>query len=146
MILTKANISELKKVTVKIVCPKDVEGSGIIVSANGTLYVLTAAHVIENENKDGHLEKKLINVSMIRNSMPCNFTVDDIIVYNDKTDAAVLRVTYSGTTPLKGLDRIRILTSDINGVAAFCGIHRSEQTLSNTVLRREGWTLGLLLM
>lgn len=128
MILTKANISELKKVTVKIVCPKDVEGSGIIVSVNDTLYVLTAAHVIENENKDGHFGKKLINVSMIRNSMPCNFTVDDIILYNDKTDAAVMRVTYSGTMPLKGLDRIRILTSDVNGVATFCGIHRSEQT------------------
>lgn len=138
MILTKANISELKKVTVKIVCPKDVEGSGIIVSANGTLYVLTAAHVIENENKDGHLEKKLINVSMIRNSMPCNFTVDDIIVYNDKTDAAVMRVTYSGTTPLKGLDRIRILTSDINGVAAFCGIHRSEQTPKQYSFEKRG--------
>lgn len=138
MILTKANISELKKVTVKIVCPKDVEGSGIIVSANGTLYVLTAAHVIENENKDGHLGKKLINVSMIRNSMPCNFTVDDIIVYNDKTDAAVMRVTYSGTTPLKGLDRIRILTSDINGVAAFCGIHRSEQTPKQYSFEKRG--------
>lgn len=138
MILTKANISELKKVTVKIVCPKYVEGSGIIVSANGTLYVLTAAHVIENENKDGHLEKKLINVSMIRNSMPCNFTVDDIIVYNDKTDAAVMRVTYSGTTPLKGLDRIRILTSDINGVAAFCGIHRSEQTPKQYSFEKRG--------
>ena len=138
MILTKANISELKKVTVKIVCPKDVEGSGIIVSANGTLYVLTAAHVIENENKDGHLEKKLINVSMIRNSMPCNFTVDDIIVYNDKTDAAVMRVTYSGTTPLKGLDRIRILTSDINGVAAFCGILRSEQTPKQYSFEKRG--------
>lgn len=147
MILTKANISELKKVTVKIVCPKDVEGSGIIVSANGTLYVLTAAHVIENENKDGHLDKKLINVSMIRNSMPCNFTVDDIIVYNDKTDAAVMRVTYSGTTPLKGLDRIRILTSDINGVAAFCGIHRSEQTPKQYSFEKRGvdtWAIANL--
>ena len=128
MILTKASISELKKVTVKIVCPKENEGSGIILSVKDILYVLTAAHVVENENKDGHWDEKSINVSMFRNNMPYNFSVEEIILYNNKTDAAVMRVTYSGTTPLKVLDRLRILTSEVNGVATFCGIHRGEQT------------------
>lgn len=128
MILTKASISELKKVTVKIVCPKENEGSGIILSVKDILYVLTAAHVVENEKKDGHWDEKSINVSMIRNSKQCNFTVDEFILYDPEKDVAVMRVTYTATMPLRGLDRVRILTSEVNGVATFCGIHKGDQT------------------
>lgn len=55
MNLTKANIKALRKVTVKIECSNNNKGSGIIVSVGENLYVLTAAHIIQKDTKDGPL-------------------------------------------------------------------------------------------
>ncbi|MBR5208922.1 MAG: trypsin-like peptidase domain-containing protein [Paludibacteraceae bacterium] len=128
MILTKANITELKKVTVKIHCPNDEEGSGIVMCSKGENYVLTAAHVIEHSGTDGHWEIGRIIVSMIRNNMPFNFTVDSVVLYDKAKDTAVMRVRQVESEPLNGLDRIKILTSNVNGIATFGGIRREEKT------------------
>ena len=58
MNLTKANIKALRKVTVKIECSNNNKGSGIIVSVGENLYVLTAAHIIQKDTKDGPLDKR----------------------------------------------------------------------------------------
>ena len=129
MILTKANITELKKVTVKILCPKEEEGSGTVICLDGIYYVLTAAHVIEKDTKDGYWDNDLITISMTRNSKPCNFKVDEVVKYDRKgNDVAVIRVTYAGDMILTGLDRVKILTSNVNGIATFCGFHKGEST------------------
>lgn len=130
MILTKANITELKKVTVKILCPKDGEGSGTVICFDGIYYVLTAAHVIEKDTKDGYWDNDLITISMTRNSKPCNFKVDEVVKYDRKdNDVAVIRVIYTGEMTLSGLDRVNMLASNVNGVASFCGFHKGESNL-----------------
>ena len=68
MNLTKANVSDLKKVTVKIVCSNHDEGSGTVLSIGEVYYVLTAAHIIENEAENGPKDKEQIFVKLTRNS------------------------------------------------------------------------------
>ena len=94
MNLTKANIRELKKVTVKIVCSNHNEGSGTIVSVGENIYVLTAAHVVENETHDGHFPKDQIAITFMRNSRTIKLFVDEVSYYNRADDAAILHVVF----------------------------------------------------
>lgn len=128
MNLTKANISDLKKVTVKISCANSSEGSGTIVSVGGVFYVLTAAHVIENETHDGHLQADQIGISITRNSQKYGFSIADEIYYNRADDAAVMRVLDIGNMPISGLDKVRLLTTNVSGPAELCGFHKGEKT------------------
>lgn len=130
MNLIPADIKNLKKVTVKINCTNGSEGSGTIVCVNDTLYVLTAAHVIENKEKKGHLEKDDIFISITRNSQLYSFGIEDFEHFerNEKIDAAVLRVGNSGNMPIEGLDKVRILTSSVNGAGVLCGYHNGAKT------------------
>ena len=73
MNLTKANIKALRKVTVKIECSNNNKGSGIIVSVGENLYVLTAAHIIQKDTKDGPLDKEQIGILLKRNSRTFHF-------------------------------------------------------------------------
>ena len=71
MNLTKANIRDLKKVTVKIECSNGSEGSGTIVAVGDVVYILTAAHVIENDAKDGYLGEDQIGPDISKFSEFC---------------------------------------------------------------------------
>ncbi|HJF72176.1 MAG TPA: serine protease [Butyricimonas virosa] len=140
MNLTRANIKDLRKVTVKIVCSNNSEGSGTIVSAGENLYVLTAAHVIEKDTKDGPFDKEQIGVSLMRNSQTFHLAVDEVIYYNksEEDDAAVLRVIKPNGMPTSGLDRVRLLTTDIPGQAVLCGFHKSETSLKQYNVENRG--------
>lgn len=131
MNLTRANIKDLRKVTVKIVCSNNNEGSGTIVSVGETLYVLTAAHVIEKNTKDGPFDKEQIGVSLMRNSQTFLLAVDEVIYYNnpEEGDAAVLRVIKTNGMPTSGLDRVRLLITDIPGQAILSGFHKDDTSL-----------------
>lgn len=130
MNLTKANIKALRKVTVKIECSNNSEGSGIIVSVGGNLYVLTAAHVIEKGITDGPLDKEQIGISLKRNSQTFRLTVDDVVYYNKpEGDATVLRVIKPNGMPTSELDRVRLLTTNIPGQAVLCGFHKGDTSL-----------------
>ena len=69
MNLTRPDIKDLRKVTVKIICTSDRgEGSGTIVRVGEELFVLTAAHVIETEKgKSIPLPVEEIKVALYRN-------------------------------------------------------------------------------
>ena len=121
MNLTKANIKDLKKVTVKIVCSNGNEGSGTIVSVGENIYVLTAAHVVENETHDSHFAKDKIAISFMRNSRTIKLSVDKVSYYNRKDDAAILHVVNPGNMPTSGLDQVRLLTTNVSGPAELCG-------------------------
>ena len=140
MNLTRANIKDLRKVTVKIVCSNNNEGSGTIVSVGENLYVLTAAHVIEKNTKDGPFDKEQIGVSLMRNSQKFCLAVDEVIYYNnsEEGDAAVLRVIKTNGMPTSGLDRVRLLITDIPGQAVLCGFHRSETSLKQYNVENRG--------
>lgn len=141
MNLTKANIKDLRKVTVKIESSNNSEGSGTIVSVEGTLYVLTAAHIIKDETKDGPLDKGDIVVTLMRNSQKYTLAVDEVIYYNkpEEGDATVLRVKKLDGMPTSGFDRVRLLTTDIPGQAVLCGFHKGDTSLKiyNVVKRGE---------
>lgn len=128
MNLTKANISDLKKVTAKIECSNGNEGSGTIVNIGETLYVLTAAHVIEKDTEDGHLEKEQIGVSIMRNSQKYSLIVCNVVYYNREQDATVIIVENSSNMPTSGIDKVRLLTSNVSGPAVLCGFHKGEKT------------------
>lgn len=140
MNLTRANIRELRKVTVKIVCSNNSEGSGTIVSVGEDLYVLTAAHVIEKGTKDGPLYKEQIGVSLMRNSQTFRLAVDEVVYYNkpEEGDAAVLRVIKPNGMPTSGLDRVRLLTTEVLGPAVLCGFHKSETSLKQYNVENRG--------
>ena len=121
MNLTKANIRDLKKVTVKIECSNGSEGSGTIVAVGSAIYILTAAHVIEKDTKDGHLNKDQIAVSLMRNSQKIVFKVGDVVYYNREDDASVILVLYAGDMLLSGIDKVRLLTTSVSGPAELCG-------------------------
>lgn len=138
MNLTKANIKALKKVTVKIVCNNLNEGSGTIVSVEGNIYVLTAAHVIENETGDGYFDKDQIVISFMRNSKNFVLSVDEVVFYNRENDAAVLQVKTANDMPMSGLDRVRLLTTDITGQAILCGYHKNDTSLKIYNVEKRG--------
>lgn len=144
MNLTKANIRELKKVTVKIVCSNHNEGSGTIVSVGENIYVLTAAHVVENETHDGHFSKDQIVITFMRNSKKIYLSVDAVNYYNREDDAAILHVENPGIIPITGLDKVRLLTTDVSGSAELCGFHKSEDTPKHYTFEnrgKEGWAI-----
>lgn len=139
MNLTKANIKDLRKVTVKIVCCNNSEGSGTIVSVEGSLYVLTAAHVIERKTKDGHHAKEQIAVSFMRNSKTFTLAVDEVVYYHrEDDDAAILRMIKPNDMPTSGLDRVRLLTTDVCGHAVLCGFHKDENTPKHYTFENRG--------
>ena len=138
MNLTKANIRDLKKVTVKIECSNGSEGSGTIVAVGDVVYILTAAHVIENDAKDGYLDEDQIGVSMTRNSRKLVFKVAKVVYYDRKDDATVMLATYLGDTSLSGIDRVRLLTSSVNGPAEFCGFHKGDKTPKHYAFEHRG--------
>ena len=126
MVLTQANFGDLKKVTVKILCKDGVEGSGTIVSENGSLYVLTAAHVIENATKNGPKDERQVSVFLTRNSQQFDLTVDRIVFYKRENDVAIMRVLAPTNMPLTGLDKVRILTTSVHGPGELCCFHKGE--------------------
>lgn len=128
MNLTKANISDLKKVTVKIVCSNCDEGSGTVLSVGEMYYVLTAAHIIENETEDGPKEKDHIFVKLTRNSQDYDLKVVEIVFYERAIDAAILRISIPINMPTTGLNKVRLLTTSVNGPGELCGFHRGEYT------------------
>lgn len=138
MNLTTANIKDLKKVTVKIVCSNSSEGSGTIVAVGEDFFVLTAAHVIENETKDGHLPSNQIGVSITRNSQKYNLSVDDNMYYHRATDTAVMHVTNIGNMPTSGLDKVRLLTTSVSGPGELCGYHKGEMIPKHYSLENRG--------
>ena len=107
MNLTKANIKALRKVTVKIECSNNNKGSGIIVSVGENLYVLTAAHIIQKDTKDGPLDKEQIGILLKRNSRIFHLTVDDVVYYKkpEEGDATVLRVIPPTVCPRRDLTK-----------------------------------------
>lgn len=131
MNLTKANIKALRKVTVKIECSNNNKGSGIIVSVGENLYVLTAAHIIQKDTKDGPLDKEQIGILLKRNSRTFHLTVEEVVYYNkpEEDDATVLRVIKPNGMPTSGLDQVRLLTTDISGQAILCGFHKDDTSL-----------------
>lgn len=142
MNLTKANIKDLKKVTVKINCSNGTEGSGIIVAIRGNLYVLTAAHVINDFGKS--LSSEDISVSITRNEQKYMLFVQNVISFDISNDAAVLLIKNSNNMPISGLDKVRILTTIVSGPADFCGFHKCEDSLTNYRLENRGgkkWAL-----
>ena len=138
MNLTRANISDLKKVTVKIVCANGCEGSGTIVVVGEVFYVLTAAHVIENDTENGHLPSDQIGVSIYRNSHKYGVLVYDDMYYDRPSDTAVMRVSDIGNMPVSGLDKVRILTTNVSGPGELCGFHKGEKTLKHYTLENRG--------
>lgn len=144
MNLTKANIKDLKKVTVKINCSNGTEGSGIIVAIEGNLYVLTAAHVIKNGSEKS-LSPKEIFVSIIKNSQKYTLLVSEVIFFDSSNDAAVLLIGNSNGMPISGLDKVRILTTNVSGPAVFCGFHKGEELLRTYQLENRGEKIWALL-
>ena len=138
MNLTKANIKDLRKVTVKIVCSNHSEGSGTIVSVGENIYVLTAAHVVENETHDGHFSKEQIVISFMRNSKKIDLAVDEVSYYNRKGDAAILHVVNPGNMPTSGLDQVRLLTTTVSGPAELCGFHKKEDSPKHYTFENRG--------
>ena len=138
MNLTKANIRDLKKVTVKIECSNGSEGSGTIVAVGSAIYILTAAHVIEKDTKDGHLNKDQIAVSLMRNSQKIVFKVGDVVYYNREDDASVILVLYAGDMLLSGIDKVRLLTTSVSGPAELCGYHKGENTPKHYTFEHRG--------
>lgn len=138
MNLTKANIKDLKKVTVKIVCSNGNEGSGTIVSVGENIYVLTAAHVVENETHDSHFAKDKIAISFMRNSRTIKLSVDKVSYYNRKDDAAILHVVNPGNMPTSGLDQVRLLTTNVSGPAELCGFHKNEDSPKHYTFENRG--------
>ena len=128
MNLTKANIRDLKKVTVKIECSNGSQGTGTMVAVGVAIYVLTAAHVIEEDTKGGHLPKNQIVVSQMRNSQKIVFKVEDVVYYNSEDDASVMLVSYTGDMTLSGIDKVMLLTTNVTGPAELCGFHKGENT------------------
>ncbi len=144
MNLTKANIKDLKKVTVKINCSNGTEGSGIIVAIEGNLYVLTAAHIIKNGSEES-LSPKEIFVSIIKNSQKYTLLVSEVIFFDSSNDAAVLLIGNSNGMPISGLDKVRILTTNVSGPAVFCGFHKGEELLRTYQLENRGEKIWALL-
>lgn len=140
MNLSKPTLTDLKKVTVKIICGNNGtnEGSGILLMVDDVLYVLTAAHVIESEDKDVPLDSKQLRVYMIKNSSEYNFPVEKVILFNKTTDAAVLRVNNIDSMPVKGLDKVRILTQTVDGPALLCGFYKNQQSPKQYMVERRG--------
>lgn len=138
MNLTKANISYLKKVTVKIECINGSEGSGTIVAVGDAIYILTAAHVIEKDTKDGHLGEDGIGISLTRNSQKLVLKVAKVVYYNRAEDASVMLVTYTGEIPLSGIDKVRILTTNVSGPAELCGFHKGDKTPKHYAFEHRG--------
>ena len=134
---------DLKKVCVKILCVgvnSVDEGSGTLIFLKNELYVLTAAHVIKDDKTGIPYDNHCIKISITRNSRDFNFTVKKQVLYNEDTDAAVLLVSNDGNMPTRGLDRVRILSHDVAGVAKLCGYHKGQQALYyyNVVNRADG--------
>lgn len=138
MNLTKASIRELKKVTVKIMCPNHSEGSGTIVSVGEHIYVLTAAHVVENKTHDGHFSKDQIVITFMRNSKKIDLSIDEVNYYNREDDAAILHVENPGNMPISGLDQVRLLTTNVSGPAELCGFHKSEDSPKHYTFENRG--------
>lgn len=137
MILTQANIRDLKKVTAKISCSNQSEGTGTIILVDGVLYVLTAAHVIEKDTKDGHLAPEQIGVSITRNSQRYVLFVDEVW-YDRPNDAAVMRVSNPDEMPTSGLDKVRLLTTSVDGASVLCGYHKGENTPKRYLFEQRG--------
>lgn len=139
MNLTKANIKELRKVTVKIVCSNSSEGSGTIVSIGENIYVLTAAHVIENETKNGHIDASQIVISFMRNSKKFTLSVDEVVYYKrEEYDATILRVIKANDMPISGINQVRILTTNVSGPAELCGFHKNENSPKHYTFENRG--------
>ena len=138
MNLTKADYKDLKKVTAKIVCNNESEGTGTIVSIGDLLYVLTAAHVLENDTKNGHLDIGQIKISMMRNSQLYNFSVIEVVMYDRTIDVAVLCVSNNGNMTISGLDKVRILKESVNGPGELCGFHKNGKEPKHYTLQNRG--------
>ena len=148
MILTRPELKDLRKVTVKIICqPNNNEGSGTIVLIGEKFYVLTAAHVIEAEkNKKEPLAVDDIKVALYRNSNVFGFKSKKLILYNPDKDVAVIEVENTDDAPVSGLDKVRLLAKEIDGDATLCGFRYKEETLRiNKVERRESdiWAVNI---
>lgn len=137
MYLSKPALSDLMKVTVKIICgDKESEGSGIILMVDGVLYVLTAAHVIMRKDSNVLFDNNEIRIFMIRNSEEFYFPVETILISNQDTDAAVMRVDNLNSLSTTGLDKIRILTKDVSGAAALCGFHKNRKSAHRYIIEK----------
>lgn len=140
MNLTKANIGDLKKVTVKIECANGAQGSGTIVSVEDFLYVLTAAHVIESDNQKDPLFNEQIGVSITLNSQRFGLFVEQVVFYNLVTDAAVLRVSKPEGMPTSGMEKVRLLTSRVSGPGELCCFHKGELVPKHYAFENRGDT------
>lgn len=148
MNLSKPTLSELKRVTVKIICDGS-EGSGTLLMIDNVLYVLTAAHVIKKNEANEPIDKDKICIRIIKNSTEYNFTVEDILLFiydEEKTDAAVLRIRNINNMPTKDLDKMKILSQPVSGSAVFCGFHHNNMHTPKqyTFERRDDETWAVL--
>lgn len=149
MNLTKPEIKDLRKVSVKIFCqPNNGEGSGTIVLVDNVFYVLTAAHVIKAPNIDAPLPVENIKVALYRNSNVFNFKVTKVLLFDiqkDK-DAAVIVVENIENAPISGMDSVRLLAKEIAGGATLCGYRKDETNLRiNKVEKRRSdiWSVDI---
>lgn len=128
MTLTIPSLQELKKVSVLVVCPGDDNnrGSGTIISVDGMLYVLTAAHVVSKKDKTHHAEEN-INVSAIKDDEAYKFTVKTVAHYDLDKDCAVLIVVNDNSYPEEPLARVRILNQIPTGNGMLCGFGSESQ-------------------
>lgn len=139
MNLTRPDIKNLRKVTVKIICAGDKgEGCGTIVHAGGELYVLTAAHVITAEGERCPLPLDEVKVALYRNYDQVGFKPVESVYYDLDRDVAVIKVENIEKDSLKGMNKVRILAKEINGEATLCGFRKNEDSLRvNKVEQRE---------
>lgn len=137
MNLSKPLFLDLKKITVKIICAGK-EGTGTLILIGGTLYVLTAAHVIEDENTQSQCELSQISVHLIKNSSKYNFTAEKLLLFNQVTDAAVFRVKNDNNMPLSGLKKIKFLTHEVVGSATLCGFNKGSDFLKQYSVEKRG--------
>lgn len=148
MNLTRPDIKDLRKVTVKIICTSDRgEGSGTIVRVGEELFVLTAAHVIEREKgKSIPLPVEEIKVALYRNYEQVGFKTVEILICDFDKDVAVLKVENSNHDSLKGMEKVRLLAREVNGEATLCGFRKSEESLRiNKIEQREAsiWAVNI---
>ena len=123
MTLAIPSIQDLKKVSVKIICPgENNTGSGTLVGCNDTLYVLTAAHVICNEDKRLY-DVKNIRVVASKDDTTYTFEVIDVPHFkpDKEKDCAVLVVKNNDGFPEEPLKQVRILKQYPKGNGLLCG-------------------------
>lgn len=128
MRLTIPTPTDLKKVAVKIISiisNQNKEGSGTIVAIEDQLFVLTAGHVIADDQQQP-IDVRNITIQKVKDGKSYEFTAEELLYYNSATDSAVIAVSNKDNMESEGWNQVRLLKEDIGGRGLLGGFREDK--------------------